>query len=183
MQKVKDIEQVRLLLSQFQDGYKSRDLSSLDEFMGLFDSGPGIELIGIGASKRAGQEWFEGREAIREIIQSDWEYWGQVEIDIRGAKISILDRVAWLTTTGTIEQTDTHDQALPIYLDQMKKILEDDKVDPDEKLLEASHYGVRRLRERLKGKGHRWPFVFSAVLVLREEGWRLHTIHWSMPVD
>ena len=178
-----DSDSVREVLQQFLDGYRVRDLSKLDVFMTLFDQGDDIELIGIGASERGGVEWFEGSEAIREIIQSDWTYWGSVELDVDGAKITNLGRVAWLTTTGTLEQTDTFDQALPQYLQQMGEILEDEKVDPDERLIEASHFGIRRLRERLKGSGYCWPFVFSAVLIKRDSNWKFHNIHWSMPVD
>ena len=42
---------------------------------------------------------------------------------------------------------------------------------------------MRRLRERLKGPGHTWPFTFVAVLIKSGAAWHLHTIHWSMPVD
>ncbi len=35
----------------------------------------------------------------------------------------------------------------------------------DEKLMEATHYGMRRLRERFKGIGHGWPFTLTAILV------------------
>jgi hypothetical protein len=102
---------------------------------------------------------------------------------VGGAKISVKGDAAWVTTTGTLEQTDTFDKAQPQYLDQMKMILEDTNLDADEKLLEASHFGVRRLREHLKGKGFRWPFVISAILVREKDHCRFHTIHWSMPVD
>jgi len=177
------IKEVRNVLQQFQDGYKERNFDKLDEFVSLFARTEDIELIGIGASERSGYEWFEGREKIREIIESDWKFWGNVEIDVRGAKISRKGDVAWLSTTGTLSQTDTFDKALPQYLDQMKEIIEDKTRDADEKLMEASHFGIRRLRERLKGVGYTWPFVISAVLMKEEDQWRFHTIHWSMPVD
>ena len=175
--------QVRDALQRFLEGYTSRDLSRLDEFMQLFARDDDAELIGIGASVRGGNEWFEGREAIREIIESDWTYWGDVWIDVEGARISVLGDVAWLSTTGTLTQTDTFDQALPFYLQQMKELLEKEEWDADEQLVEATHFGMRRLRERLKGKGHGWPFVLTAVLVQAEDRWQFHTIHWSMPVD
>ena len=57
--------------------------------------------------------------------------------------------IAWLTLTGKLTQTVTCDKALPSYLDQMKNILEEDGQDNDNKLLEATYYGLRRLRERL----------------------------------
>ena len=74
--------QVRDTLRRFQEGYTTRDLSRLDEFMQLFAQEGGPELIGIGASVRGENEWFEGPAAIREIIESDWTYWGDVWIDV-----------------------------------------------------------------------------------------------------
>jgi hypothetical protein len=49
--------------------------------------------------------------------------------------------------------------------------------------MEATHFGMRRLRERSKGPGYSWPFTFVAVLVNAADQWQFHTIHWSMPVD
>lgn len=175
--------QVLEVLQQFQDGYKKRDLSQIDNFMELFHKSDEIELIGIGASVRGGNEWFQGYQAVRDIIVGDWEYWGDVILDVSGAKISIQGEVAWLSTTGNIEQTSTHDDALKYYLEQMKDILADEVQDEDTKLLEATHFGLRRLRERLKGRGYKWPFVLTAVLIYTQNSWLFHTIHWSMPVD
>jgi len=176
-------EKVREVLDIFQAGYKTRDLARLDAFMELFEPGDNSELIGIGAAVRGGYEWFEGIEEIREIIEGDWTYWGDVVLDVDGAKISCLGDVAWLSTSGILIQTDTHDEALPIYLKQMTDLLQEKDVDPDVKLMEATHFGLRRLRERFKGKGHKWPLVLTAVLVNSSGGWRFTTLHWSMPVD
>ena len=177
------IAEIRETLKRFQNGYIVRDLSRLDEFMELFEQDPETELIGIGASVRGGNEWFQGADQIRAIIASDWEYWGDVRINVDEAKISALGDVAWLSTSGELVQTDTFDQALVFYLQQMKELLENEAMDLDRRLMEATHFGMRRLRERQKGKGYGWPFVFTAVLVKREAAWRFHTIHWSMPVD
>jgi hypothetical protein len=176
-------EDIRKVLQRFQAGYTTRDLSTLDEFMTLFHQSDGIELIGIGASVRGGNEWFQGMDAVREIIESDWTYWGDVVIDVDGAKITVHGDVAWLSASGTLAQTDTFTTALPFYLNQMKELLEDEDSDPDARMMEATHFGLRRLRERQKGLGFAWPFVLTAVLVKTKNGWRFHTIHWSMPVD
>ena len=177
------VSEVRHALQRFQDGYTARDTSRLDEFMGLFVQGDEAELIGIGASVRGGNEWFQGLEPIHEIVESDWQYWGQVNIDVAGAKITVVGDVAWLSTTGKLVQTQHFGEALVFYVKQMKELLEDADADLDERLMEATHFGMRRLRERHKGEGHSWPFVFTAVLVRDEDAWRFHTIHWSMPVD
>jgi hypothetical protein len=174
---------VRAVLQKFQDAYTARDLSKLDEFMQLFVQDDSIEMIGIGAVKRAAAEWFEGVERVREIIESDWEYWGDVRLDVDGAKITIRGEVTWLSTTGTVTQTQAFDTAIQFHLNDMKAIFDQEGLSADEILMEATHYGMRRLRERAKGLGYSWPFTFTAILVREGSEWRFHTLHWAMPVD
>ncbi len=181
--KNKALSDVRSALQAFQDAYTARDLAGLDDFMQLFVQDDSIEMIGIGAAKRAANEWFEGLARVREIIESDWRYWGDVRLDVDGAKITVRGDVAWLSTTGTVTQTQVFDTAIQFHLNDMKAILEQEGLSADEKLMEATHYGMRRLRERAKGLGHSWPFTFTAVLVKDEAEWRFHTLHWAMPVD
>ena len=177
--------EVQQALQQFQDGYSARDIAKLDEFMNLFVPGDDAELIGIGAVAPNQNEWFRGAERIREIIESDWQYWGDVRLDVKNAKITIQGDAAWLSTTGAILQTDhIHgDEVTGFTLKQMKEMLDDETLSPRARLVEATHFGVRRWREREKLAGYSWPFVFTAVLVRQEGCWRFHTIHWSMPVD
>jgi hypothetical protein len=177
-----DIAQVRQVLGRFQDGYTTRDVSKLDEFMELF-SPDDVELIGIGASVRGGNEWFEGLEAIREIVESDWTYWGDVVIDVEGARITVLGDVAWLSTSGDLVQTPVLDKAMTFYVQQMQEMIENENLDPGTRLMEATHFGLRRLREKHLGSGHRWPFVLTAVLARGEDGWRFRQVQFAMPVD
>lgn len=178
-----DLTCVRSALQKFQDGYTARDTGKLDEFMQLFVQDESIEMIGIGASKRAENEWFEGPERVREIVEGDWKYWGDVKLDVTGARITVRGEAAWLSTTGTVTQTETFDSAIQFHLDDMKAIFDKEELSADEKLMEVTHYGMRRLRERAKGLGHSWPFTFTAVLVRIEGDWRFHMLHWAMPVD
>jgi hypothetical protein len=177
------VEAVRAVLQCFQDGYRARDVTQLDACMALFAPDEDIELIGVGAARRAANEWFVGPAAIRDIVEGDWIYWGNVELDVSGAQIHVRGEVAWLSTTGAVVQTQAFDKALPQYLQQLKAILDNADFDPDTQLIEATHFGMRRLRERSKGVGYAWPFTFVAVLIRSGEAWRFHTIHWSMPVD
>lgn len=174
---------VRSVLQKFQDAYTARDLARLDDLMQLFVQDDSIEMIGIGAAKRAATEWFEGVVRVREIIESDWTYWGEVRLDVDGAKITVHGDVAWLSTTGTVTQTEAFDTAIQFHLNDMKAIFDQEGLSADEKLMEATHYGMRRLRERAKGLGYSWPFTFTAVLVKDKAEWRFHTLHWAMPVD
>ena len=178
-----EIELVRQTLQKFQAGYIARDISKIDEFMELFAPTDEIELIGVGASKRGGNEWFNGRAAIRDIIDSDWTYWGAVKIDVDNAKITVLGETAWLSVTGTLTSGDEYEKAYPFYLDQMRDLLMDEKKSLDDRLTDATHFGVNRLRDRMRGKGAKWPLVITAVLVKTDGKWGFHTIHWSFPAE
>ena len=181
--KDENLYEVRSVLQRFQDGYTARDVARLDDFMQLFVQDDSIEMIGIGASKRAATEWFEGLSRVREIVEGDWTYWGDVRMDVDGAKITIHGDVAWLSTTGSVTQTEAFDTAIQLHLRDMKAIFDQEDLSADEILMEATHYGMRRLRERSKGLGHSWLFTFTAVLVKDGAEWRFHTLHWAMPVD
>ena len=105
MIRTENLSEIRAMLQKFQDGYTARDVTQLDDFMQLFAPNDEIEMIGIGAAKRAATEWFEGRSRIREIVENDWLYWGDVRLDVDGAKITLNGETAWLSTTGTVNQT------------------------------------------------------------------------------
>ena len=183
MSKQSEIQQVRDLLQKFQDGYTVRDLSKLDQFMDLFAPTEEIELIGVGASERGGNEWFNGRAAVREIIEGDWTYWGAVDIDVDDTRITVSGETAWFSATGTLTSGDEYEKAFPFYLEQMRDLLMDESRSMDDRLTDATHFGVNRLRDRMRGKGAKWPFVITAVLVKTGGKWSFHTIHWSFPAE
>lgn len=180
---VDQISEVRSILQKFQDGYTARDVAKLDEFMQLFVQDESIEMIGVGASKRAANEWFEGPARIREIVENDWLYWGDVKLDVTGARITVQGEAAWLSATGTVTQTQVFDTTIEFHINDMKAIFDRPDLTADQKLMEATHYGIRRMYERSKGPGHSWPFTFTAVFMKIGDEWCFHTIHWSMPVD
>ena len=177
------IESVRHALQSFQDGYAARDISRLDEFMQLFVQSDEIEMIGVGASKRGGPEWFQGIAAIREIVEGDWSYWGDVRMNVEGAKITAIGSSAWLSTDGVLISNQEYDKALPFYINTMEELLGKEELSLDARVAEATQFGVNRLRDRIYGIGHPWPFTFTAVLIFVQEAWRFHTIHWSFPAS
>lgn len=125
--------------------------------MQLFVPSDEIELIGIGASTRNANEWFQGLARIREIVGSDWQYRSDVRLEVESTKITIHSETAWLSTVGAILQTDhIHtDEVTQFSLNQMKEMLEDENLPLKNRLIEVTHFGVRRLRERDKLAGYR----------------------------
>ena len=151
--------------------------------MQLFVQDESIEMIGTGASKQAENEWFEGLDRVRYIVEGDWKYWGDVKFDVAGARITVQGEAAWLSTTGTVTQTKAFDTAIQFHLGDMQAVFDRAELSADEKLMEVTHFGMRRLREHTKGLGYSWPFTFTAVLIKDGDNWKFHTLHWAMPVD
>ena len=99
---VKDVDEVRVLLQRFQEGYSKRDIEVVDEFMELFSTDEGLEVIGTGAVAPRVGEWCLDRACTQNLIESDWKYWGDLSLQVEGARIHVNDDVAWLATSGTV---------------------------------------------------------------------------------
>ena len=166
----------------FVKGYRDRDASSIDSFMGLFSDCDDIQMIGIGATKPGEYEWFTGKDEIRNIILSDWQYWGAVHFDMENIRINENNGTAWFSLCAELEQLEPNEEAWEFYLSQMKKLLDDQSIPTYDRMFEAAHFGVRRIREKNLGAGYRFKMVITGVLVV-EGSWKFHTLHWSMPVD
>ena len=174
------------MLELLKDTYKDRNPKRIDEIMSLLYSDKNIEMIGIGAYERNGEEWFKGKERIREIILGDWEYWGDVDINAKDSQITVNENTAWVSMTAQLLKSKEFESAMFDYVKQMKLKL--DGVDSNVKspisaVLDAVYFGLGRLRDNNKKIGEGWPLVITAVLVKRENIWKFHTLHWSMPPE
>jgi hypothetical protein len=173
------IDEVRLLLEKFQDGYTQRDLANLDDFMELFIEGDELEVIGTNALEPGKDEWCRGRQAVRALVASDWEYWGDVSFDLEGAQIHVLGDVGWLATTGTVSDTISVEDRYQGYLSYVEEILEDREISDEEKTLDIVQLGSDIVLGLPLDETFVWPLRFTAVVVRQAGVWRFHQIQFS----
>ena len=176
------MDKIMKTFKAFEEGYAKRNVDEIDSFMNLFSDQEDVQMLGIGATEPGAYEWFSGREEIKEIILSDWTYWGKVNFYFDLLQITEKNGVAWFTLPATLEQLEVNEESWEFYASQMKELLEDERLSAHDRMFEAAHFGVRRVREKNLGSGHEFKMVISGVL-LEEDIWRFHTLHWSMPVD
>jgi hypothetical protein len=174
-------KEVRALLGRFQEGYDRRDLTQLDAFMELFVPDYELEVIGTNAVDPGKGEWCLGQEAVHHLVDGDWEHWGAVECDVKGARIHVRGDVAWLSTTGTVTDTITREERYAGYLDYVKGMLEDEDVSQQAKALEIVRLGNDIVVALPLSETFVWPFRFTAVAVQEEGKWRFHQMHFSFP--
>ena len=95
-------EQTRIeiieVLQKFQDGYTKRDTTQLESFMQeLFVQSDNVLILGTEPG-----ELFVGYEAATDLIRNDWEYLGNVSLEVDDAIVSASGDVAWATAIGRV---------------------------------------------------------------------------------
>lgn len=175
------IDEVRSLLQQFQDGYSARDVSKVDQFMELFGPDESLEVIGTGGVTPGKDEWCRGRSQVRELVQGDWEGWGDLRLDVPGAQIFARGEVAWLATIGTVSMdipAERSYQGFQKYIDWIRK---QENLDDKAKMLEIVRFGGISLTNLHQGDHYVWPIRFTALAVKDGETWRFYQMTFSFP--
>jgi hypothetical protein len=178
------VADIRATLQAFQDGYTHRDLATIDAFMELFSSEATLEVIGTSAVSTAVDEWCIGRPSVRALVEADWQFWGDLKLDLTEARIHLRDSVAWLATTGTVTQTIPLTQTysnithyLSQAIEQRNNMNSDRNVESE--LLLVIQGAASALANAHKGEHYVWPMRFTATLVQEQEHWLFHQIHFS----
>ncbi len=146
-----EIQAVREVLQQFQNGYNHRDGTRLDEIRVLFADDPAVEVIGTGGLVLGDEEWPLGKEAALELVKNDWEGWGDVRFDVAGARIYCQGDVAWLATSGTVEMHLKQNEVYANYLSGLQATIADTERDARSRLLEVLRGASNTLFEGEKG--------------------------------
>ena len=173
-------EQVRLILQKFQDYYTRRGPTLLDTFLELMVDDD-LEIIGTNGVQPGLDEWHHGRGAAREIFMGDWQSWGDVRLDVPGARIRVNGKTAWLSVTATVSMRIPAEQNYADFLAYIQKHIENSAASAEEKLLYILRGGSNTLYELRRGEQFVWPLRFTAVLVLHGEEWKFQQMQFSYP--
>jgi hypothetical protein len=119
--------EVRAVLQAFQDGYTRRDPEQSHAFMDLFVLDADLEVVGTGAETSGDGEWCLGPDAVHRLVESDWRHWGNLVVDVAGARIHRLGDVAWLATQATVTEQITPTSNFDGYVAFAREILDEDR--------------------------------------------------------
>jgi hypothetical protein len=172
------IKEIQALLQAFQDGYTQRNLSHLDSFMELFD--PEAEVIGTNGVKPGINEWYMTRETARELVQSDWESWGDLRLDLASASVRSIGEVGWVAVTATVTQI-IGEENYASYLDFINSLIDKPGISAEQKLHHILRGGTNTVYELRRGEKFVWPLRFTVVVVRKPEGWKFVQVNFSFP--
>jgi hypothetical protein len=172
----RDIQAIRDVLQKFQDAYTRRDVRTVDSFLEqLFLLDNDLLIIGTGAN-----EWCQGMEEARKLFVDDWEYWGDLCLDLPDAKITVEGTAGWVSAQGTVTKTIEEDTFLDAMFEQLREQQEQQET-PRARAFNLLRSTADALFETGKGDLFVWPFRFSAVLVKQAEKWLFTQLHFSFP--
>jgi hypothetical protein len=133
-------DQIKNSLTAFQEYYTQRDPARLEEFLQLMDED--LEVIGTNAVRPGEDEWYLNQQAAREIFLGDWEGWGDVRLDLAGARIRVQGEVGWLSCAGTVTMKFDTEKGYADYLAFVRKAIDKEGLSSEQKLLNILRGGT-----------------------------------------
>ena len=170
--------EIRSLMQTFQDGYTQRDLTNVDAFMELFTVD--AEVIGTNGQKPGVDEWYTDRASARELVQGDWENWGDLQLDIDNASIRVKRETGWIAASATVTKTIGKENYAS-YLEFIKNYLETSTLSAEQKLHFILRGGTNTIYELERGEHFVWALRLTAVVVHDGDGWKFAQMNFSFP--
>lgn len=166
-----DTQPIRDLLKDFQLGYSKRTLEVLDEFMEMFSNDPNNIYIGTDAD-----EFLQGPEDLKEIIESGWTYWGDFDINIEGAVIVMKENFAYFTTQAMIHKKHKKEDMLAGIYYYSEQALEGNS---REAIISSLQYISHLNYEMSLGDDYFAPMRFSGYGIKEDDRWQFAHIQYS----
>lgn len=181
LEKVRD--EVGEILKKFQEGYTKRDVSIIEEFVNeLVIKDENVFVVGT-----ADDEWCFGREEVKELFESDWQYWGDLTLDTEHLVISISGDVVWVSAQGRVKYEFKDDkETYERYLNTVRSHFDDSddelsRMSQKEKLTTINYILTHKMRDReQKERQYNWPATFTGILIQQEGKWVFKYIQFSM---
>ena len=171
-------QEILQLLQSFQEGYTLRDLTRVEAFMDLFTTD--VEIIGTNGVRPGVDEWYTNRETARELVQGDWESWGDLRLDLPSASIRVSGEVGWIAVSATVAQT-IGKESYDSYLGFIKGYLDVPDISAEQKLHYILRGGMNTIFELERGEHFVWPLRLTAVTVRQAGSWKFAQVNFSFP--
>jgi len=171
-------DEIHSLLQAFQDGYIRRDVSQTDAFMQLFTAD--AEVIGTNGVRPGVDEWYMDRASARELVEGDWEGWGDLRLDLDAMSIHARGEVGWIAAPATVRRI-IGEVKYASYLEFVKNLIDTSDLSPEQKLLDILRGGTNTVYELRRGERFVWALRFTAVVVRETDGWKFAQMNFSFP--
>jgi len=174
-------EQIKQKIEAFESGYISRNAEKLDEFMDeMFTKEGSCFVLGIGD-----EELCLGINEVREMIEGDWEYWGQLGLDKESLTVTTDGTSAYFMLNGTsIYSFQDSEERYERYLNSIASYFSEDSeyrnMTYRARLAQINWQLCTLLSTRQEGiREYLWPLKLSGFMCKEEDTWRFKTIQFG----
>jgi hypothetical protein len=171
-------DEIRSLLQLFQEGYIHRDGSRVDSFMELFTAD--AEVIGTNGVRPGVDEWYMDRTSARELVEGDWEDWGDLRLELDSMSVHTRGEVGWVAAPATVTKV-IGEENYASYLEFVKNLIDQTELSAEQKLLHILRGGTSTVYELRRGEKFIWALRFTAVVLREAESWKFTQMNFSFP--
>ncbi|MFD3158731.1 hypothetical protein ACFIJ5_18125 (plasmid) [Haloimpatiens sp. FM7330] len=173
------------VLCDFQKGYTERNLHNLDNYTKrLFTNDADVRVIGTSPG-----EICLGFEKIKQLIEADWKYWGDVSCDLNNPIIVNLDEnIAFIALKGSVKLTFKYDEK---KINSLKEVINKniyEELDFDTTTYKELKQKVFLLNWTIaqwcigypEKKDHHIPLIITGVLKKQTDKWKFKQMSFSV---
>jgi ketosteroid isomerase-like protein len=125
-------------------------------------------------------EWYMDRASARELVEGDWEGWGDLRLDLHSMSIHSRGDVGWVAAAATVTKV-IGDENYASYLEFVRNLIDHSELNPEQKLLHILRGGTNTVYELRRGEKFVWALRFTAVVVRETAGWKFAQMNFSFP--
>lgn len=177
-----DERAVLAVIRRFQDGYRRRDLSTLNAWIDELMAADVI-VLGTDGAWPGSWEWRSGHQAAREMFERDWRRWGSLKIFEDEIHLSVANGAAWVAAFATVVRDGGDDEA---SRQRAAARLRDhaSRDWPSRRILyEAIADAAQVLVQYERDNRFVTPLRAEFGLIMRNGIWQLKMIHFSHPAS
>ncbi|MBI9032460.1 hypothetical protein JEZ13_10750 [bacterium] len=173
-------------IEYLQTAYQKRDLSKLDEFMDyLYGDNEKFSMIGT-----SDNEVYFTKENAKKLYAGDWQYWGDLVLNLEQAEIRITSDTGWIHVPGSVKYVfSTDDNVYKKFLGFIEEFYDGKSYDSSKpvqtKLTEINWLLAHLLHDRMKDKPRKYFWELRLFLIFQKVGndWFLQHSQFSFPKE
>ncbi|MEG0613603.1 MAG: hypothetical protein RR486_13885 [Clostridium sp.] len=175
-----DILEIQEVMENLQEAYCKRDVNLVDKYSEeLFNKDENLFIFGTCDSEK-----FHGFNQCRELLQGDWGYWGDFNVNRENAFIRTYNNVAVVYSKAFVRFSSNEQSTYEGLCDFLHNSLI-----PENKSSKAllSEF-LWNINARLCGvensdEDEIVPLKFVGLLIKKDGKWKFNHMHFSVPVD
>ncbi len=174
----KDTLAVLGILETLSKGYRKRDIDNVDAYVkDLFLGDDSVYILGT-----ASDELCPGLDEVKDLLESDWEYWGDAAFELDHALINVEGDLAWFGTPGTVKYSFEHtSERYDNYVEFAKTKANDQSVSAEKRVALINWaMALTYHQQELEKRDYLCPMRLSGVMIKKDGAWKIAQSQFSM---